>query len=314
MNIIVTGGYGFIGSHLCNYLSDKGCNVYNIDCQTYACDYVNIKDIKVYKHLKFSINDTKKLHDFISSTPFQFDAIIHLAAESHVDNSISHPSHFTTTNVLGTANMLEIAKRGWVNKFLYVSTDEVYGSLGENEPSWDELQPLQPRSPYSATKASGDLLTLSYFHTYNMNVNITRCCNNFGIGQHAEKLIPKSILNANKHGFIELYGDGKNIREWIHAEDHARAIYKVLQFGQPGDIFNVGTNIELTNNQIAELVIKATGKNVDINYINDRKGHDKKYSVNFDKIKKLGFNPRRKITDDKEWDEMVQYYKKYQKA
>ena len=208
--------------------------------------------------------------------------------------------------------MLNLAKKYRIPRYIQVSTDEVYGSLNENEPSWTENTPLQPNSPYSASKASGDLIAYSYFKTFNMDIRITRCCNNFGIGQHIEKLIPKSITTATKYGFIDIYGDGNNVREWIHAEDHSRAIFKVLQYGEPGNIYNIGSGEELTNNEIASIISVVTGTDASINYIEDRKGHDKRYSLNFDKISKLGFKCRRSIRDSKEWDEMVQYYKKYQ--
>jgi len=310
MDIIVTGGYGFIGSHLCNYLTNKGCNVYNIDSLTYACDYVNTDNVKVYKDYVIDITKNVELDSIFNNR--RFDALIHLAAESHVDNSISNPSIFALTNVIGTINMLNVAKKYRIPRYIQVSTDEVYGSLNEDEPSWTEDTSIKPNSPYSASKASGDLIAYSYFKTFDMDIRITRCCNNFGTGQHIEKLIPKSITSATKYGFIDIYGDGNNIREWIYAEDHSRAIYKVLQYGEPGNIYNIGSGEELTNNEIASMISVATGTNASINYITDRKGHDKRYSLNFDKISKLGFKCRRSIRDSKEWDEMVQYYKKYQ--
>ena len=312
MNILVTGGFGFIGSHLCNYLTDKGCSVYNIDNKTYACDYVKTSDVKVKKHFNVDIRDQFKLDDFISLG--RFDALIHLAAESHVDNSINNPELFASTNVLGTINMLNLANRLCIPRFIQVSTDEVYGALHNDEEPWTEKSPINPNSPYSASKASGDLIAMAYYRTYDMDVRITRCCNNFGVGQHIEKLIPKSISTATKYGYIDIYGDGSNIREWIHAEDHARGIFKVLQYGQPGNIYNIGSGEELSNNEIASMVSVLTETGATINYIEDRKGHDKRYSLNYDKIKNLGFRCRRSIRDSKEWNEMVQYYKEYQKA
>ena len=312
MNILVTGGYGFIGSHLCNYLTEKGCNIYNIDSKTYACDYVNIKNVKIKKHYNLDINLPLTYNVFCSNE--RFDACIHLAAESHVDNSIKNPNIFALTNVGGTINVLNLAKQLRIPRFIQVSTDEVYGSLSENEPSWTENTPVNPNSPYSASKAGADMIAMSYHRTYDMDIRITRCCNNFGIGQHIEKLIPKSITNANKYGFIDIYGDGTNIREWIHANDHARGIFKVLQYGEPGNIYNIGSGEELTNNEIASMISTFTGTDAKLNYIEDRKGHDKRYSLNLDKISKLGFKCRRSIRDSKEWDEMVQYYKEYQKA
>ena len=237
MNILVTGGFGFIGSHLCNYLAEKGCNVFNIDIKTYACDYVDIKNVKIKKHFNCNIVELINFSDFLSYD--RFDACIHLAAESHVDNSINNPNIFALTNVIGTINILNLAKQLRIPRFIQVSTDEVYGSLGENEPSWKEDTPINPNSPYSSSKASADMIAMSYHRTYDMDIRITRCCNNFGIGQHVEKLIPKSITNALKYGFIDIYGDGTNVREWIHAEDHARGIFKVMQYGEPGNIYNL---------------------------------------------------------------------------
>ena len=312
MDILVTGGFGFIGSHLCNYFKDKGCNIHNIDCKTYACDYVNLKNVTVNQHYNLDITDFSTLTAV--NKQVRYDAVIHLAAESHVDNSINDPGLFANTNVVGTINMLNLAKFLNIPKFIQVSTDEVYGSMSKDEPSWTESSPIDPNSPYSASKASADTIAMAYHRTYGMDVRITRCCNNFGIGQHIEKLIPKSITTANKHGFIDIYGNGTNIREWIHAEDHVRGIYKVLHYGEPGNIYNIGSEIELTNNEIASMVSTFTGTNAKINYIQDRKGHDKRYSLNCNKIKNLGFKCRRSIRDSKEWDEMVQYYKEYQKA
>ena len=312
MNILVTGGFGFIGSHLCNYLSNKGCKVYNIDCKTYACDYVKVKNVLVDKHFNVDITDVNIFGEINQQE--RFDVLLHLAAESHVDNSIKNPTVFANTNVIGTINMLNLAKQLRIHRFVQVSTDEVYGSLNESDASWTESSPISPNSPYSASKASADMIAMSYHRTYGMDVRITRCCNNFGIGQHIEKLIPKSITYANKYGFIDIYGDGTNIREWIHAEDHARGIFKVMQYGEPGNIYNIGSGEELTNNEIASMIRTFTGTNAKLNYIEDRKGHDKRYSLNYDKIQRLGFKCRRSIRDSKEWDEMVQYYKEYQNA
>tara|TARA_R100000152_G_C6782217_1_gene219095 strand:- start:2581 stop:3516 length:936 start_codon:yes stop_codon:yes gene_type:complete len=311
MNIVVTGGHGFIGSHLCRYLTAKGANVYNIDSLTYACDYVNITRVPTVETLRFDIvTDQIKLDKWFKCHP-RFDAIIHLAAETHVDNSIHRPCTFASTNVVGTCTMLNIAKRYYIPKYVQVSTDEVYGSLEEGEAPWDESRLLEPNSPYSASKASGDLLALSYYKTFGMDIRITRCCNNFGIGQHIEKLIPKSIMSAKKYDYIDIYGNGRNEREWIHAEDHARGIYKVLQYGQQGEIYNIGTGETFSNNEIANMIIERVNPKASISYIKDRPGHDKKYQVDYSKIEKIGFRPRRSIKDEKEWDEMVRYYEKY---
>lgn len=311
MNIVVTGGHGFIGSHLCRYLTAKGANVYNIDSLTYACDYVNITKVPTVETRRFDIvTDQVKLDKWFTCHP-RFDAIIHLAAETHVDNSIHRPCTFASTNVVGTCTMLNIAKKYYIPKYIQVSTDEVYGSLEEGEAPWDESRLLEPNSPYSASKASGDLLALSYYKTFGMDIRITRCCNNFGIGQHIEKLIPKSIMSAKKYKYIDIYGDGRNEREWIHAEDHARGIYKVLQYGQQGEIYNIGTGETFSNNEIANMIIERVNPEASISYIQDRPGHDKKYQVDYSKIEKIGFRPRRSLKDEREWDEMVRYYERY---
>ena len=217
------------------------------------------------------------------------DAVINFAAESHVDRSIDNPSIFIETNVLGTYTVLEVAKRNKVGRVIQISTDEVYGSI-ENG-SWDENSPLQPNSPYSASKASGDLLARSYVNTYGMDVIVTRCCNNYGPYQHPEKLIPL-LINKILHGEdLPIYGDGKNIREWIHVSDHARAIAFLAIEGIAGQIYNIGTPDEFENIEVANLLLKASNlQNSKLTLVEDRKGHDFRYSLNAEKLKKMGFD------------------------
>ncbi len=311
MTVLVTGGYGFIGHHLVDQLLDNGYKVIVYDKQTYACDYVYIDRVKNQKAILGDILDVKKLESVFRI--HEFHKIFHLAAESHVDNSISDPNVFAHTNVIGTLNILNLAKK-YGKQVIHVSTDEVYGALRNDDKNWNENQPLQPNSPYSSTKASSDLIALSYFKTYGLDVRVTRCCNNFGTGQHIEKLVPKSILSSINDKEILLYGDGTNKREWIHAKDHADALILVSEKGQPGEIYNIGSGEEFSNNQLAKKIIKYTNEDSVIRYINDRPGHDYRYALNFSKIKRLGFNQKRSINSRKEWNEIIKFYQEHWKT
>ena len=305
MKVLVTGGYGFIGSHLVNSLAEKGYKVLIYDKCTYATEYV----------VKENINNTWRRHGDTCDVRniknlfriHDIERIYHLAAETHVDNSIDDPNVFMNTNVLGTQNLLNVARDQNI-PFIHVSTDEVYGALRKDDKNWNENQPVMPRSPYAASKAASDLVALSYYTTYGLDVRVTRCCNNFGIHQHGEKLIPKSIMSAIKDKEIKIYGDGTNMREWIHAKDHADGIILVSEKGKPGEIYNIGTGEEKSNNDIAKMIVKYTKSNAKIRYIKDRPGHDYRYALNFGKIKRLGFKPTRTINDKKEWDELIQFY------
>lgn len=311
MNVLVTGGYGFIGSHLIRCLRNKGYKTIIYDKETYACEYVDKKSVKTTYRIFGDLLDTKKLKSIFNI--HKFDKIFHLAAESHVDNSISDPNVFAHTNIIGTLNVLNLA-REYDKQVIHVSTDEVYGALRSDDKNWDEKQPLQPNSPYSASKASSDILALSFFKTYGLDVRITRCCNNFGVGQHAEKLIPKSILSSIKEKEVLIYGNGTNKREWIHAQDHAEGLILVSEKGKPGEVYNIGSGEELSNNQIAKKIISYTKSEGDIRYISDRLGHDYRYALNYSKIKRLGFSAKRSINDRKEWNEIIEYYKKHWKT
>jgi dTDP-glucose 4,6-dehydratase len=311
MNVLVTGGYGFIGGHLIRSLKKRGYNSIVYDKQTYACEYVDKKSVPNTWNIKGDILDEKMLGSVFRI--HKFDKIFHLAAESHVDNSISDPNIFAHTNIIGTMNVLNLAKQ-YNKPVVHVSTDEVYGALTGNLESWDENEPLKPNSPYSASKASSDLIALSFCKTYGMDIRVTRCCNNFGIGQHAEKLLPKSIFSAINDKEISIYGDGNNVREWIHAEDHAEGIILVSEKGKSGEVYNIGTGEEISNNEIAKMIAKYTDTSAKIKYITDRPGHDYRYALNFNKIKDLGFSAKRSINDRNEWNEIIEYYKKYQKT
>jgi dTDP-glucose 4,6-dehydratase len=283
--ILVTGGFGFIGSNFINLLSEEH-EVFNIDKLSYASDVSFIKSDKVTNFV-FDLEDLSKVQSVFNNHG-PFDTIFHFAAESHVDNSIANPIAFTLANIVGTHNLVECFRLQKHGKFVHVSTDEVYGHLELSDPSFTEETPLAPRSPYSASKASSDLIVKSYFETFGCNINITRCCNNFGKHQHVEKLIPKTITNILQDNKVPLYGKGNNIREWILVGDHCKAIYEVGLKGRSGEVYNIGSGVELTNYQIIEKICNILGKKIEdvIEYVEDRKGHDFRYSINSSKTQK----------------------------
>ena len=295
MKILVTGGAGFIGSEFVRALlqdkySEFGLEpeqVVVIDALTYAGNLNNLAPISNDKRFSFvhgSINDFKLMLDISK----QCDLIVNFAAESHVDRSIENPSIFVETNVVGTYTVLEVAKQNKVKRVIQISTDEVYGSIEDG--SWDEESPLRPNSPYSASKASADLLARSYFKTYSLDIITTRCCNNYGPYQNSEKLIPKLITNLMSGLDLPIYGSGLNIREWVHVSDHARAIAFLAMSGNTGEIYNVGGGEGVTNIEIANKVVKLFGVNQSrLTSVKDRAGHDFRYSLNDSKIKKMGF-------------------------
>ncbi|MEA5001348.1 MAG: dTDP-glucose 4,6-dehydratase [Endomicrobiaceae bacterium] len=293
-NILVTGGAGFIGSNFIRYMLNKyDYKIVNLDLLTYAGNISSLDDIKNNKNYTFvkgDICDNLLVDRLVSEN--SIDIIINFAAESHVDRSIINPDIFVRTNVLGTQNLLEIAKKYKIEKFFQISTDEVYGSLGATG-YFTEETPLSPNSPYSASKAGADLLVLSYYHTFGLNVNITRCSNNYGPYQFPEKLIPLFITNAMDDRQVPLYGDGLNVRDWLFVEDHCSAIDSVLHKGEKGEIYNVGGNNEKTNKYITDIILNYLKKNDSlIKYVQDRLGHDRRYAIDASKIKKeLGWQP-----------------------
>lgn len=310
MNLLVTGGAGFIGSNFIHYMLKKHPedNIVNLDLLTYAGNIHNLDDIKDNPHYHFVkgniINrelDTHLVHEF------NIDHIVNFAAESHVDRSILHPEVFIESNVQGVLALLEVTKREGVEKFQQVSTDEVYGTLGKTG-YFTEKSPLQPNSPYSASKASADLLVRSYFHTYGTNVNITRCSNNYGPYQFPEKLIPLMVSNAMEGKTLPIYGTGKNVRDWLYVEDHCQAIDLVLRNGKPGEVYNVGGHNERSNNEIVNLIVKHVGASKDlIKYVKDRPGHDLRYAIDPTKIEtELGWKP--KYTFDKGIIKTIDWY------
>lgn len=291
MKILVTGGAGFIGSNFINYMLSKyDYKIINLDLLTYAGNLENLKNVennKNYTFVKGDISDKELVLDITKDC----DAIINFAAESHVDRSIVSPNIFVETNVGGTVNLLNCAKINKIEKYLQVSTDEVYGSIKEGY--FYETTPVNPNSPYSASKASADMFVMAYHKTYGLPVVITRCSNNFGPYQYPEKLIPFFISKLLKNEKVPVYGDGKNVRDWLYVEDHCRAIDLALHKGRIGEVYNVGGHNEKTNIEITKIVLEKLGKDeTSIEFVEDRLGHDRRYAISNDKIRaELGFEP-----------------------
>jgi dTDP-glucose 4,6-dehydratase len=296
-NIIVTGGAGFIGSNFIIYiLRNYNYNIYNFDKLTYAGNLENLIEIEKhpnYKFIKGDICDVAQVEDTISK--YKIDTIINFAAESHVDRSILGAREFIVTNVLGTQVLLDAVKKFGLEKYLQVSTDEVYGSLPEDRKDlkFKENNPITTNSPYSASKASADLLCNAYYHTHKLPVLITRCSNNYGPYQFPEKLIPLMIAKALDGEKLPVYGDGKNVRDWLFVKDHCSAICEVLHKGKIGDVYNIGGNNEWYNIDIVKLILKKLNRGEDqINYVKDRPGHDRRYAIDSTKIMtELGWKP-----------------------
>jgi len=287
--ILVTGGAGFIGSNFINYIIKARDDIFivNLDKLTYAGNLKNLTGVENHPHYNFIkgdiVNDELVRYIF---QKYQITHVINFAAESHVDRSILGSEIFFRTNVLGTNVLLETAKYFGVEKFVQISTDEVYGSLGP-EGQFEETTPLQPNSPYSASKAAADLMALAFHHTYGVPVLITRCSNNYGQYQFPEKLIPLMIINSLNDKKLPVYGDGLNVRDWIYVIDHNKAVELVLDKGKIGEVYNVGANTEKRNIEIVKLVLNQLGKSEKlIEFVKDRPGHDRRYAINSNKIKK----------------------------
>ena len=297
MKILVTGGAGFVGSNFINYMLKKyDYKIINLDKLTYAGNLENLVKASKnndYTFVKGDICDKELVLDLLSNC----DAIINFAAESHVDRSIESPDIFIQTNVNGTVNLLNCARAKKIERFIQISTDEVYGSIKEGY--FTETTPINPNSPYSASKASSDLIARAYFETFKMNINITNCSNNYGAYQHNEKLIPHIISLALKDEKLPVYGDGRNIRDWLYVEDHCKAIDLVFHNGEKGERYNIGGHNEKRNIEIVKLILKHLGKSEDlIEYVTDRKGHDYRYAIDPTKIKEqLGWEPETKFED-----------------
>jgi len=289
--ILVTGGAGFIGSNFVRLALHEGLEVTNLDALTYAGNLENLADVADAAGYRFVRGDIANA-TAVRQAMDDCDGVVNFAAESHVDRSIEDPGVFLRTNVIGTQVLLDEARRRNVERYVQVSTDEVYGSLGA-EGSFTETSPLQPNSPYSASKAGADLLARSYHHTFGLPVLVTRCSNNYGPYQFPEKLIPLMITNALEGRELPVYGDGKNVRDWIHVEDHCRAILAVLQRGEPGEVYNIGGSSEQCNIDVVRMILTHLGASDElIRYVKDRPGHDRRYAIDSTKIEtELGWKP-----------------------
>lgn len=323
--LLVTGGAGFIGSNFIQYILDKQQDLVlllNLDLLTYAGNLENLEPVKEdprYRFIRGDVRDKALVEELFAE--YDFDTVIHFAAESHVDRSIVEPEVFLTTNIIGTQTLLDAAKRHWSlnpeNKhcreyrpgvrFLQVSTDEVYGALNKTG-MFTETTPLAPNSPYSASKTSADLIVRAYHKTYGMPVNITRCSNNYGPYQFPEKLIPLMIHNAQQDKSLPVYGDGMQIRDWLHVKDHCSAIAAVLEKGKTGEVYNIGGNNEKANIEIVRLILEILGKPEElITYVQDRPGHDRRYAIDNTKITtELGWAPD--YTFEEGMKETIQWY------
>ena len=315
MRLLVTGGAGFIGSNFVRRIADGTysgiSSLIVLDKLTYAGLQINLASAEGFSGYRFvegDICDPSTVGPLID----EVDAVINFAAESHVDRSISGSTDFVQTNIVGVQVLLDAIKSsGRKIRFLQVSTDEVYGSIKTG--SWTEESPLLPNSPYSASKASGEFLARAYHRTHGLDVLITRCSNNYGPHHFPEKLIPLFITNLIEGKKVPVYGDGKNVRDWLHVDDHCQGIFKALQIGRPGEVYNIGGGQELSNLEITELILKSMGANSDsMEYVEDRKGHDFRYSVNCEKAKKeLGYEP--KIDFSNGLLETIDWYKNNEK-
>lgn len=323
-NILITGGAGFIGSHLVRHFVNKypEYRIVNFDALTYAGDLSNLNDIKDKPNYTFINGDicNKYMVKFVLEM-YNIDGIIHLAAESHVDNSIKDPTAFLNTNILGTFNLLQSAKEYWGEdfsgkRFHHVSTDEVYGALTKDDDPFTELNRYEPHSPYSASKAASDHLVRAYHDTYKFPITISNCSNNYGPNQYPEKLIPLFIQNILNEKPLPVYGTGENIRDWLYVEDHCKAIDKIFHDGKDGETYNIGGNNERTNIDIIHTLIRMVDAELGreegsseklITFVEDRKGHDLRYAIDASKIKnELGWSPEEKF--DSGFKKTVNWY------
>ncbi len=294
--VLGTGAAGFIGSRFAELLLADAeqlgvSHITILDALTYSGRRENMVNVLSDDRVEFvhgSINDESLVDELMA----RHDQVVHLAAESHVDRSITGAAAFFVTNVLGTQTLLEAARRHGISKFVHVSTDEVYGSIPEG--SWPEEHILEPNSPYSSSKAGSDLAAMAYFKTYGLPVCVTRCSNNYGPRQYPEKVIPLFVTNLQDGFNVPLYGDGGNIRDWLHVDDHCRGILAVLRAGRPGEVYNIGGGTELTNRELTDKILSLCGVGDErITYVEDRLGHDRRYSVDWGKIhRELGYSPQ----------------------
>ncbi len=312
MRILVTGGAGFIGSNFVRklvtdaYPGLEGAHVVVLDALTYSGNLANLAPVAESPRYSFVHGDIRDA-DLLDTLFPEVDAVVHFAAESHVDRSVRDASIFVETNVVGTQRLLDAALRHNLARFVHVSTDEVYGSISEG--SWPETWPLEPNSPYSASKAGSDLLARAYHRTHGLNISITRCSNNYGPYHFPEKVIPLFVTNLIDDTHVPLYGEGNNVRDWLHVDDHCRGIALVLTRGRAGEVYNIGGGTELTNKELTQLVLDATGKDWSfVDHVADRLGHDLRYSVDITKIRtELGYEPQ--VPFERGLAEVVQWYR-----
>jgi dTDP-glucose 4,6-dehydratase len=313
MRLLVTGGCGFIGSNFIRYVLEhyQPEMITNVDTLTYAGSLESTADFlpefgNRYEFFCSDIADFRGINEILSN--HSYFAVVNFAAESHVDRSIASPENFIHTNIVGTSNLLDAARRHGVKRFVQVSTDEVYGSLGETG-RFTEQSPINPSSPYSASKASADLLVLAAHKTYGQDVVVTRCSNNFGPYQFPEKLVPLAILRALAGEPVPVYGDGLNVRDWIHVEDHCAAVFDVLMQGRSGDIYNVGADSERKNLEMVRAILAHLGKGEElIEFVPDRLGHDRRYAIDSSKIRaEIGWKPLRDL--ERGLAETIEWYR-----
>ena len=307
MKLLVTGGAGFIGSNFIRYILKKypDCKIVNLDLLTYAGNLENLKDVEDNPNYKFVKGDIAD-KDLVDNLIKDVDIVINFAAESHVDRSILDSVNFIHTNVIGTHNLLEAAKNNGLKRFHHISTDEVFGHLGPEDPPFDENTLYAPRSPYSASKAASDHLVRAYFHTYGLPITISNCSNNYGPYQFPEKLIPLMVVNALAGRQLPIYGDGGQVRDWLYVEDHCEAVQMILKAGQPGETYNIGGGNQPTNLALVETVCEildklkpaADPRRKLIQFVADRPGHDRRYAMDSTKIRReLGWQPRHSLED-----------------
>ncbi len=310
MNILITGGAGFIGANYCHYIYNEADNIVCLDALTYAADIGYLGDLvnkPNFKFVKGNICDEKLVNDLFEKE--NFDTVVNFAAESHVENSIFNPQIFIDSNITGVRVLLDACKKYKVGKFHQVSTDEVYGELKKGDSAFTEASAYRPTSPYSITKAAADLLVLSYHSMFGLNVTISRCSNNYGIYQHPEKFIPKMISQILKGDNITVHGDGSNVRDWINVLDHCQGIHKIVKDGRAGCVYNLGSNNEMSNKDLATLILSYFPESKSkIIYVDNRLNNDYRYAINYEKAKKeLSYHPEHTFASS--LPDIIKWYK-----
>ena len=310
MNILITGGAGFIGSNFCHYYYNDKDNFVVLDALTYAGNLEFIKDLLDKSNFKFvhgNIADADLVDKLFAEE--QFDVVINFAAESNVDTSVDNPQIFIDSNITGVRVLLDACRKHRVGRYHQVSTDEVYGELLDSQGQFYEDSPLKPNNPYSVTKAAADMLVLTYHRIFGLHTTISRCSNNYGICQHPEKFIPKSIRHVLNGENIPVHGDGQNVRDWVNVFDHCQGIARIVASGRAGEVYNVGSNNEKTNLEIANLILDTVNTVVSkVEFVKDRPSNDKRYSINYDKIsRELGYEPKYNFGNC--FEEIVEWYK-----